>query len=371
MTSDGWEEAESRGQEAGKSKQQIARTRHTGDSSECPWGESSSDERSAFAGIRSGAIRRKACLVKIGEEGVGEVAGVLQAGMGVGADRARGATGCGGGRGKLEDGLESFAGFIVVAELRVEIAEQQKKFRILRVALHEGLGDFKRFLIFLIVLAKRASEDETDVDVKKHTASHAVFHLLDADLFVAAGNSHKDAQKLHDGGKGVDVVVVEAEGGGGVGILGVDVKSTKHFGPGRDSRVSRVAIFAANAVDTRLEGPTEPCVDVHSSRVGFLELSLGEFDGAVSEGQIRFVGGFFGVLPGFDHAVLDFGGGAIALPPFGLGFQQKTERVIWLGLFERTRGEDGSSRIAGIQKIAGVNGFCRKMERSGEQRRGV
>lgn len=217
----------------------------------------------------------------------------------------------------------------------------------------------------MIVLAKGAGEDEADVHVEKRSARHALLHLLDAQFLVAAGNSHEDAEELDDGRESLNVIVVDAETGEGVGILGIELEGAEHFGACSDAGARGIMVFTAQAVDAGFQGKAESGVDVHFGGVGLRELSLGERNGVVGESEIGFVAGDLGMAPGFDHAIFDFSGGAVALPPFGFAFEKKTERQCGLGLLDRTSERNGGGRVAAVDEVARLNGERRKGQSGG------
>src|SRR5271155_719206 len=84
------------------------------------------------------------------EKGIGELA------------HAGGAGGIG--NGCVLHRVKIFRGFGVAAQLRVEIAEQQIEYRVLRVARDERLGVRKRLLVFLVVGAQTSRENESDIN---------------------------------------------------------------------------------------------------------------------------------------------------------------------------------------------------------------
>ena len=199
---------------------------------------------------------------------------------------------------------------------------------------------------------------------------HSDFHLFDSELLVTSRNSHENAEELHDWGERIHIVVVDSEGGGGVRHFRIEFQGGEHLRARVDPRVSGGAILAAQRVDPYLERPAQACVGAHLRRIRFGELSFRESGYLASEREIISVVGFLAALPCFQDAVFNFAGGAVPLPPFCFAFDEISERVIGLRLFDVACHGDGRIRIAAVDFVECLHGFRRQRDAGAEGRSG-
>ncbi len=238
-------------------------------------------------------------------------------------------------------GAIALFGLLTTSELGVEIAEDELKEWIRRVFFREWMSNLEGLLVLLIVVVKADGEVEASLRGRENTFGDGALQLLNAFLFVAAGNAHEETEDACSGREGVGVIVVKAESGVSVGELGVERDRAQETFTGANASTRAIAIFSAQAVKAGEQCVAHAGVELHFGGVLLRDLGLGEGGGFGGEFQVVLVGRELGAMPRIAHAVFEFGGGAPDFPPEGFGFEKIAERVSRLIGLEAAGAFDG------------------------------
>src|ERR1700722_2031254 len=130
------------------------------------------------------------------------------------------------------------------AEFRIEITHQQLENGILRIVGRQRFSDEQSPFILEIEVAQVLRQIETHLDWGEDSTIDSHLHLANSLLAITAWNAHEESQYFYGRRERVNVVVVKAEAGGGVGILRIDFERVKKFGTSRNPGMSDRAIFA-------------------------------------------------------------------------------------------------------------------------------
>src|ERR1700722_1108499 len=123
----------------------------------------------------------------------------------------------------------------------------------MRIASGQRLGDRKSILVMLIVRAEIPREIETRIYRHPRAVLDPDAHLANSFLLVSSRKSHEKSQHAGDGRKGVDVIVVEAESGSGVGHIGIKLERAHEFGAACYACVGDGALFIAERIEACLQ----------------------------------------------------------------------------------------------------------------------
>ncbi len=262
----------------------------------------------------------------------GDADEVVDVGVGVGVGQV-----AGGG------GAVGFGGFLLAAELAVEVGAHEMEDGIRRIFFNERGGDFQGLLVFLVEIVEIDGEVEAGFGWGDGAFVDSVVELADAVLLAATGDAHEEAEHFRHGREGVGVVVVQAEAEVGVGESGVEGFGADEALAGTDAVAGGVARFAAQAVEAGIEGVAHAGVEVHVRAGGGItaggDVSFGDGDDFCRDVEVVLVGGKFCAVAGVAHAVFVFGGGAPDLPPESFVFEEVAEGVIGAVLLHLAGGD--------------------------------
>ena len=202
------------------------------------------------------------CSADRGERGLNQVADV-----GIAFLIARTQRGC---------GAIGLFGQVTASQLGIQVAADELKQWIGRILFRKGPGDLKRLFVLLIVIVKAKRQVEAGFGRSKNSCVDGAFQLLNAFLFVAAGNAHEEPENASDAGERVHVIVVKTQAHVCVAQIRVQSDSVQEAFPRAHSGAGPIAVVSAQAVNARKLRVSHAGVEFHLGGIVQRDLRLGE-----------------------------------------------------------------------------------------------
>src|SRR3984957_19234480 len=97
------------------------------------------------------------------------------------------------------------------SQLGIQVAADELKQWVSRILFRKRPGNLKRLFVLLVVVVKAERQVEAGFGRSKNAFVDGAFQLLNAFLFVAAGNAHKEPEHASNAGERVRIIIVKTQ----------------------------------------------------------------------------------------------------------------------------------------------------------------